>query len=202
MCGRYLVPTDMDCEEIQSIIDEVSEKYKQSDLAKGEAFPANNIPVIYQFNGRNILSAAKWGFPGFKNNSVIINARAETVAEKPMFRKAFTANRCIVPANGYFEWLAEDKKKIKYLITVKEKPLFFMAGLYSMFIDKNGNPYAAIAIVTTKANPDVSFIHNRMPVILQDKSINLWLGGSNTDPSILQKLLAPFPAGKMDFAAV
>lgn len=200
MCGRYLVMTDDDCEEIQNITNEVSEKYKKSDLVNGEVFPTNTAPVVYSHNGRNILSAAKWGFPKFNDSGVIINARAETIAEKPMFKKAFASKRCIVPANGYFEWLTEGKKKTKYLISVKEKRLFFMAGLYSMFNDINGNAYAAITIVTTEANADIAFIHSRMPVILRDEAINIWLDGNNTDLSILRKLLTPYAAGKIDFA--
>jgi len=201
MCGRYLFLTDTDCEEIQNIINMVSNKYKPSEIAKGEVFPTNSVPVIYSYKGRNILSSAKWGFPSFKSNGVIINARAETVAEKAMFKGAFTAKRCIVPANGYYEWLAEDRKKTKYLIKVKEKPVFFMAGLYEMFSDKKGNPYAAITIITTQANADVAFIHDRMPVILQDEAINTWLDGNITDVSILQRLLIPYAEGKLYFAA-
>lgn len=200
MCGRYLVITDDEYdEEIKKIINEVSEKYKRSDIVSGEVFPTNTIPVIYSYNGKNILSAAKWGFPNFNNSGVIINARAETVAEKPMFRNSFATKRCIVPANGYFEWLTEDKKKSKYLIGVKEKHLFFMAGLYNIFSDKNGNSYAAITIVTTEANSDISFIHNRMPVILHNGTIETWLNTNNTDISILQGLMNPFAVGKIDY---
>jgi len=202
MCGRYLVLTDDDYEEIQSIVNEISEKYRQPDVVNGEAFPTNTIPVVYSYNGKNILSAAKWGFPSFRGSGAIINARAETIADKPMFKGAFVSRRCLVPANGYYEWLRhDDRKKIKYLIGVKEKRLFFMAGLYGMFSDKNGNPYPAITIVTTNANPDIAFIHDRMPVILQDEAINPWLDVNNADLRMLQRLLIPYAAGKMYYTA-
>ncbi|HHV99783.1 MAG TPA: SOS response-associated peptidase [Clostridiaceae bacterium] len=193
MCGRYLVLTDEDYEEMQNIIDIVSKNYKESSVAKGEVFPTNNIPVIYSHNGKKVLSAAKWGFPSYKGSGVIINARAESVHEKPMFRNAFISNRCIVPANGYYEWLThEDKSKTKYLIGVKGKRLFFMAGLYNMFTDKNNNPYTAITIITTEASEEISFIHDRMPVILPDEAINSWLDKNNRDIDLLRSMLVPF----------
>ncbi len=192
MCGRYLFSTDDDYEELEKMVDMVSRNYRESGVAKGEIFPTNNIPVIYSHNGKKVLSAARWGFPSYKGSGVIINARAETVHEKPMFRNAFISNRCIVPANGYFEWLThEDKTKTKYLISVKGKRLFFMAGLYGMFVDKDRNPYAAVTIITTEASHDISFIHDRMPVILPDDAISSWLD-KNTDIDLLRSMLAPF----------
>lgn len=199
MCGRFLLLTDTDRSEIESIIDEISEKYKNSALPHGEVFPTNSVPVIYSHNSRKILSAARWGFPNFKNNGVIINARSETLAEKPMFKKSFSAQRCIVPANGYFEWLTEGRKNTKYFIQPKGISLFYMAGLYNIFNDRSGNPYAALTIITVDANPDISFIHDRMPAILDDTSIATWLDGGITDLSTLQGLLLPAPAGEMDF---
>ncbi|KNY30268.1 protein of unknown function DUF159 [Pseudobacteroides cellulosolvens ATCC 35603 = DSM 2933] len=142
------------------------------------------------------------GFSNFKNSGVIINARAETVAEKPMFRRSFASKRCLVPANGYYEWLThENKTKTKYLIKVKDKSIFYMAGLYDIFNDTGGKPYAAIAIITTEANSDVSFIHDRMPVILNDESIKVWLDANN-DLSTIQKLMRPFLVGKIDYTAL
>jgi len=201
MCGRYLVVTDDDYEEIENIVNEISDKYREAGVVNGEAFPTNNVPVIYSHNGRNILSAAKWGFPGFKNNGVIINARAETVHEKPMFRSAFVSKRCILPANGYYEWLAEGGRKTRYFIRVKDKRLFFMAGLYNMFADKNGIVYPAVTIITTSANPDIAFIHDRMPAILADDAVKTWLDKSNTDPGMLRSLLMPYGSGKMEYKA-
>lgn len=196
MCGRYLAMSDDEYEELKRTVYEVSEKLTVSNVVRGEVFPTNEIPVVYSFRGRTVLSAAKWGFPNFKSNGVIINARAETLAEKPMFRSILATKRCIIPADGYYEWLSqEDKSKTKYLISVKDRSLFYMAGLYNIFIDKNGIAYAATTIITTNANPDIEFIHNRMPVILQDKLIDKWLDSGNTDLSLLQTMLIPYSAG-------
>jgi putative SOS response-associated peptidase YedK len=203
MCGRYLVVEDETYEEeLRNLVSEISDKYRESAAASGEIFPTNNIPVLYSHNGSIVLSAAKWGFPNFRNSGVIINARAESLAEKPMFRNAFLSKRCAVPANGYYEWLTrEDKIKAKYLIRVKDKKLFFMAGLYNIFSDKNGVPYAAVTIITTGANPDVSFIHNRMPAILQDEAVRPWLDSFNRDIDQLQGFLVPYRAGGLVFEA-
>jgi len=200
VCGRFLLITDDDFREIKNIVNEISQKYREE--VNGEVFPTNNIPTIYSHNGRNVLSTAKWGFPNYKNSGVIINARAESVTEKPMFRRSFASKRCLVPANGYFEWLAHDKKtKTKYLIRVKDKSLFYMAGLYNIFTDTGGNSYAAVVIITTEANSDISFIHNRMPVILSDESINVWMD-SNSDLSTVQTLMRPFSNGKINYTVV
>jgi putative SOS response-associated peptidase YedK len=190
MCGRYLISTDKDYDEIINIINEVSDKYDETNLANGEIFPTNNVPVIYNFNGRNILSSAKWGFPNYKNNGVIINARCETVLEKPMFRNAFVTKRCLVPANAYYEWLTQDKKKVKYQIGFDDRSIFFMAGLYNKFTDKSGVPFTAITIITTEAKQDIAFIHNRMPVILNNGMERFWLSSANLDE--LQSILKPY----------
>jgi len=201
MCGRYLVLSEEEFEEIQSIVNEISDKYNDPDLANGEVFPTNNIPVVYPHNGKYVLSAAKWGFPNFKGDGVIINARAESVAEKPMFKSSFMSRRCIVPANGYYEWLThEDRKKTKYFIRVKDTRLFYMAGLYNMFTDKGGIIYPAVTIITTNANEDISFIHDRMPVILPSEKIDKWMDRS-TDAAELKSLLTPYEAGKIIYEA-
>jgi putative SOS response-associated peptidase YedK len=200
MCGRFLLTTDYSFEEIKNFVNEISEKYKEE--VNGEVFPTHNIPAVYSHNGKIVLSAAKWGFPNFKNSGVIINARAETLAEKPMFRRSFALRRCLVPANGYYEWLThEDKTKTRYRINVKEKSLFYMAGLYDIFTDKSGKPYAAITIITTEANSDISFIHNRMPLILQYKDIKIWLNTDN-DLSTIQRLMSQYPVGKINYEVV
>jgi putative SOS response-associated peptidase YedK len=200
MCGRFLLTTDYNFEEIKNFVNEISEKYKEE--VNGEVFPTHNIPAVYSHNGKIVLSAAKWGFPNFKNSGVIINARAETLAEKPMFRRSFASRRCLVPANGYYEWLThEDKTKTRYRISVKEKSLFYMAGLYNIFTDKSGKPYAAITIITTEANSDISFIHNRMPLILQNEYIKAWLNTDN-DLSTIQRLMSQYPVGKINYEVV
>lgn len=193
MCGRYKILSNDDYDEIRKIVDEVSKRYDSSGVVNGEAFPTNTVPVIYSHNGRSILSTAKWGFPNFNNKGVIINARAETVSEKPMFKNAFFTKRCLVPANGYFEWQSPgDNKKIKYLIGVKENPLFFMAGLYNLFKDKAGNPYPAITIITTEAAPDIAFIHDRMPVIIDKDKGSQWIELGQTNLEMLRNQLKPY----------
>lgn len=203
MCGRYLAILEDDFALMNDIVDEVSYKFNKSGLASGEVFPTNIIPVIYSHNRKNILSSAKWGFPSFKKSGVIINARAETVIEKPMFRDSFAEKRCLVPARGYFEWLTQgDKKKTKYLITLKGKRIFYMAGLYNIFKDESGMNYPAITIITTDASSRISFIHNRMPVILKDDFLRRWLDKDASDLKTLQGLLVPYESEEISYRAV
>lgn len=201
MCGRYQGLSEEDFEEIHNIVSEVSKKYNTSEVVRGEVFPTNQVPVIYSHEGKNILSSAKWGFPNLKNSGVIINARGESLAEKPMFRKPFARQRCLVPAKGYYEWLTgEDRKKTKYAVRLRGKSIIYMAGLYNIFVNGTGSQYAAITIVTTAAHPQISFIHDRMPVILPEGSINRWLK-NDEDLVQLQEMLLPYP-GEMVYEMV
>ena len=148
-------------------------------LAIGEVFPTNIAPVISVDDISAGLKAlgCKWGFPHWKGSGVIINARAETALEKKMFRAPLLSRRCVIPSAGFYEWsrAGGGKKKDKYLLRLPEKRLLFMAGMINLFPDENGEMYGAFVVLTTTANPSVSPIHDRMPVILaEDEKIN-WL---------------------------
>ncbi|MGI6777686.1 MAG: SOS response-associated peptidase [Acetivibrionales bacterium] len=176
MCGRFLLFDEAENEELRRIINEINKKYNQDEYPKlktGEIFPTNYAPVITAGNN-NTVSLFKWGFPNYKNTGTIINARSETLEERPAFRKILLSKRCLIPASGFYEWKQTGSKKDKYLIQT-EKPLFYMAGLYNHFTDKNGIPFTAFVIITTDANREVLPIHHRMPVILERDSGKLWL---------------------------
>jgi putative SOS response-associated peptidase YedK len=123
----------------------------------------------------------------------IINARAETVATKPFFRDAFKKKRCLVLADGFYEWRRTKGSKRPYRIALKTEEPFAFAGLWSTRHDAAGNPQTTFAIITTEANELVAQIHDRMPVILDRGDEQLWL-----DPELsaaaAQELLVPFPA--------
>lgn len=186
MCGRYYI--DIDMKEIKKIIDE-TEKNIYKDFKIGEIFPTNIAPIYIQDeeNMRPIL--AKWGFPKWDNKGVIINARAESINEKQMFKKLLN-NRCTVPASAYFEWKEksfESKSKDKYIIK-KQNSILYFAGLYSIvpkqkteqlsFFDTNDLDIY-YTIITKDADSSVSHIHNRMPVIFDNNDTNDWLSGKN-----------------------
>ncbi len=184
MCGRYVLYSDNEYEEIKDI---VTETEKEISLKVGEVFPTNTVPVIVE----NRLQLLKWGFYTY-DKKLIINARSETLDSKPMFKNAFFGKRCLIPATAYFEWKNEPSGKIKYEISPTNRSLFFMAGLYNIFQDKNNNVFTGFVIITTPANKITSQIHHRMPAILERGQEKLWLDKSITDTALLKQILKPY----------
>ncbi|MHB8065047.1 MAG: SOS response-associated peptidase [Ruminiclostridium sp.] len=203
MCGRYAVFTEEENEELREIINNINERYKQNtsqfnyrgqkadnnvstviDFMKtGEIFPTDIVPVITgNLERKRVANLFKWGFPNYmKASAVIINARCESLQEKPTFRKLLTNGRCLVPASGFYEWKSIDQRKEKYLIRPTCDKLMYFAGLYNNFIDKNGLPFTSFVIITTEANNQMSKIHSRMPVILSGTEAMAWINPSNIE---------------------
>ena len=130
-----------------------------------------------------------------------LNARADTIFEKPSFREPIMKKRCIVPSTGYFEWRHEGTKKIPYYIYLKDEPIFSMAGIYDRWLDKEtGEEYSTFSIITTDTNPLTDYIHNtkhRMPAILSKDNEEKWLNPNLTKQEIAT-FLHPYEADKMD----
>jgi putative SOS response-associated peptidase YedK len=170
MCGRYFISTEQDETEIIGIIEEVKDRYKNSPILlamkTGEIYPTDIVPVITA----DSKALMKWGFTRFDGKGQIINARLETVPEKPMFCKLLIEQRCLVPASWFFEWEKRGTKKHKYAIGLRET--LFMAGLYHLERDI---PVPTFVILTRPAAPDIAFIHDRMPVILTKGMHKAWL---------------------------
>lgn len=188
MCGRYYI--DIDMNEIKRIVDE-AEKNIYRDFKIGEIFPTNIAPIYIQDEEAMRPILAKWGLPKWDGKGTIINARAENIEQKPMFKKLMKSTRCLVPASAYFEWkeVHGSKEKDKYIIK-KHDSLLYFAGLYdvvpkkkqeqlSMF-DASSNEYDMFyTIITKDADKSVSHIHNRMPVIFDRQEIRDWLEGKS-----------------------
>lgn len=189
MCGRYVV--DVDREEMQKIVDAVNRalvgREEQKKVKVGEIYPTDIAPVCANTFKGITMTAMRWGFPGFPKAgstakpTVVINARSETVSQKPMF-STYLHQRCLVPANGYFEWVQNANlvsgKKTKYAFAPKEnQSLFWMAGIYREIADA---PVPVFTILTIDASESVAPIHNRMPVIFATReSQRAWLKGDN-----------------------
>lgn len=144
----------------------------------------------------------KWGLvPSWaKDPSIghkLINARGETVAEKPSFRKAFKHQRLLVLADGFFEWKREGKEKQPYYIRFKDHRLFAFAGLWERW-DKQAEPLESCSLITTTPNDLMTPIHDRMPVILDQNAYTTWLNPSVTEPALLKPFLSPCPADEME----
>lgn len=170
MCGRFYI--DNEIEDFISNYDITA--VKNITASKGEIFPGTNIPVILNKDHR-ILDFFRWGYKIQGLNREIINARIETVLEKSNFKNAFLHNRCIIPANAFFEWKNAEKNKAKYKISMKDTKLFSIAGIYNIFVDKNNNPYFGVVILTRPANDHMSKIHTRMPVFIKKEDEEQWL---------------------------
>ena len=160
--------------------------------------PTQLLTVITNQSPRQ-LSQLRWGLipPWARDVSIgnkMINARAETITEKPSFRAPLLSRRCLVPSDGFYEW-QQDEKKQPYRIGVKNMPVFSMAGLWERWKSPEGEQVDTFCIITTAANDFMKTIHDRMPVILQLRDEKLWLSGSNL-PEILH-LLKPYPAEEM-----
>jgi putative SOS response-associated peptidase YedK len=155
--------------------------------------------------GRRELVPLKWGLiPSWAKDPKIaascINARAETVADKPAFRSAFKRRRCLVLADGYYEWTGQPGKKQPWHIGLRGGGAFAFAGLWECWRPPGGEPVETCTIVTTEANELTSKYHDRMPVIVHPADYARWLDPA-APPDGLRPLLAPYPAGAMEAAA-
>lgn len=173
MCGRYIIDTDRDIEEMTRILSEINEKFKV-EYNTGEIFPTNTAPVFVGSQGDLSPTLMQWGFPGFQNKGVVINARSETANEKRMFKGALQTRRCIIPTTGFYEWRQEEgaSKKVKYLFNVAGSDMLYLAGLYQQGQTPAESKYV---ILTTAANESMRLYHHRMPVIVGSHAMKDWI---------------------------
>lgn len=179
MCGRYNF-TDEQSEEIQRILERLDQKFDNNNVKTGEIFPTNTVPVLVGENQEIEPIPCIWGFPNFKSKGVIINARSETAAEKKTFRESLYNRRCVIPANGFYEW---NKNKEKIYFTQPESTIIYMAGIYNIF--KNESQFV---ILTTNANQSIVDVHDRMPLILHKEQLHLWLFDNEQTQSMLKQV--------------
>jgi putative SOS response-associated peptidase YedK len=163
--------------------------------------PGQDVLCVIR-DGENRIEHLRWGLIPFwaKDPAIgnrLINARAETVAEKPSFRSAFAKRRCLVVADGFYEWRPEGKRKVPVYVFLKSKKPFGFAGLYENWKDPGGREIRTCTIITTEANDLVRPIHDRMPVILPEGVEDRWLDPSEGSRERLQAILTPYPAGEM-----
>jgi putative SOS response-associated peptidase YedK len=197
MCGRYSL----------IFIDDVGKRFRVFIPILGirshyNIAPSQMMPVIVQHE-RVEMAMMQWGLiPHWVKNpkkSVHpINAKAETLTEKPMFCGLLKNKRCLVPASGFYEWKNDGTRKIPYYIRLKESSLFAIAGLYDVWYDTFNEAHLTYTIITTNANEIVAPLHDRMPVILKQEDENRWLSGDAPIPNDMKKILGPYPQDKME----
>lgn len=195
MCGRFVfdIPSEILLETF-GLMD------LPDVLARYNVTPTQQVPVVRKSaDGLNRLDYLQWGLiPSWaKEKSIgvkLINARSETVTEKPAFRQAVKFRRCLIPASGFYEWKQEGKLKLPYYLQIKGNAPMGFAGLWESWKGPEGETVESCTILTTAANPLVGLVHERMPVILHPGEYGIWLDRNITDASGLTHLFQPYPA--------
>jgi putative SOS response-associated peptidase YedK len=193
MCGRYI---------LSHTTEEVAARFKVQEILfeltpRFNIAPTQPVPVVRQ-NGSRVLDGFRWGLVPFwakdpQIGNKMINARAETLAEKPSFKKSLAQRRCLIPADGFYEWMRKGKEKQPMYIHPASGDVFAFAGLWDEWRSPDGSPLRTCTIITTTPNELMSGIHNRMPAILRPEDEELWLDKSITDAPELLSLLRPYP---------
>lgn len=198
MCGRFALYADYEAllerfEIEEAALDQASyeENYNVA--------PSQQIVAVINDGERNRLGTLRWGLiPSWAKDEKIgykmINARAETAAEKPSFRHAFKKKRCLIPANAFYEWKKGQDGKTPMLIHLEGDELFAFAGLWESWESPEGEVVHSCTILTTQPNAVMADIHDRMPVILDKEAEKTWLDPNVQDPELLQKLIKPYEA--------
>jgi putative SOS response-associated peptidase YedK len=198
MCGRFTIISDpaklMEWFHLDEIPFDFQPRYNVA--------PGQFIPAIIADGARRRIGQLRWGLvPSWAKDEKIgysmINARAETLSEKPAFKNLFARKRCVIPADSFYEWKSTGKGKQPMRITMKDGSLFAFAGLFDTWIRPDGGKLHTCTIITTRPNELVAEIHDRMPVILHAEDESIWLDRERFDPDLLQSLLTPYEASRM-----
>ena len=189
------------------LVQAIFELSEQPDLSpRYNIAPTQAIPVVRNGESGRELSSLRWGlvphyWRGIDEGPLLINARAETLREKPSFAQAFAKRRCLIPADGFYEWQDRGGTKQPYRFTLASHQCFAMAGIWERWIAASGARVESCAIITVAANDAVAPIHHRMPAILPLDAYADWLDSSVAVDAIWQALL-PMPSGLLRATAV
>jgi putative SOS response-associated peptidase YedK len=198
MCGRYTLHADA-----EQIIRRFLIGRGPGGLApRFNVAPTQEIGVIRFREGQREIVPMRWGLiPSWATDPAVgqrmINARAETLSGKPSFRNALRHRRCIIPADGFYEWRKDPGGRTPIYLRPRDGRTFALAGLWDTWISPGGEALDSFTIITTAANDLVATLHDRMPAILRPADETLWLDPAVTDPAIVEPLLATYPAAEM-----
>ena len=167
MCGRYFWTNDAEDALEEDFPELVDELLRQAHMLRaGDYTPA--MKALALTGGKTLAAQVlQWGFPGFDKGKLLINARAESVKDRPTFSRSFEQGRCVLPAAGFYEW---DKSKEKVTFTVSDKPILYLAGIWRPY-----GPEQRFVILTREANASMSPVHDRMPLILTREEVAPWV---------------------------
>lgn len=197
MCGRVSVAITVS--DLKIYLDKtygIKEISKDIQLPRYNVSPGQSVIALLSDGTKFRCGLIHWGFvPPFSKDKKIayqmINAKSETLRVKKAFKGSFETKRCVILADGFYEWQTQQTSKQAYRITMPHKGVFGMAGLYTIWHDED-KKFFSTTIITTSANGDMSKIHDRMPVILSEAEAKIWLDPSHKDLDFLQQLLKPF----------
>ncbi|MGD6793358.1 SOS response-associated peptidase [Metabacillus indicus] len=201
MCGRYTLFAEYS---------ELVERFQIGAAIEEDEYaisyniaPSQHVAAVINDGKQNRMGYLRWGLipPWAKDEKIgykTINARAETLSEKPSFRNAFTKKRCLIPADSFYEWKRAEETKTPMRIKLKSGAPFAMAGLWESWKSKEGKVVHSCSVITTEPNRLMSTIHDRMPVILKEEDESSWLNPMHTDPDYLRQFLKPFDEAQME----
>ena len=197
MCGRFAQRTDPKRVAKQFGVEDVPELEPRYNIA-----PTQEILGVSESEEGREMAFYKWGLiPSWaKDTSMsarLINARSETVREKPAFRQAFKQRRCIIPADGFYEWQRTEGRKQPFFFQMLDESPFGFAGLWEQWKGEEGQVINSCTILTTEANEVLRPVHDRMPVILHPDDYSLWLDHDVRKLEMVEDLLRPYPADQM-----
>lgn len=173
MCGRFYIYLNRQDPKIQEIFTKASRRQPEIQGHEGDFYPGEMVPVLFGERGRIYACYMRWGIPFQKKR--LINARSETIVQKPFFQDHFRLRRCLIPATGFYEWT---KQKMAYRFESQTEPTLYFAGIYT--------PNQEVLITTTAAKEPVKAVHHRMPVMIETSQFKDWLFDSELAENLLQ----------------
>ncbi|MBN2400930.1 MAG: SOS response-associated peptidase [Spirochaetes bacterium] len=201
MCGRFTQKSERPDIQLEFYIQE----WQVEPAVSYNIAPSQKAGVVINDGQKNIYAAYQWGLiPHWAKDPKIgynmINAKAETIDQKPSFKGPFKSKRCLIPAEGFYEWKKTESKKIPYYIFLIDDPVFSMAGLYDEWSSSENEKLCTFTIITTEANELIAEIHDkkRMPVIIQKKDRERWLNNGRYNKTDMLNLLKPYESDFMD----
>jgi putative SOS response-associated peptidase YedK len=198
MCGRYAIWATKGVLDKQDLKEFIQRYGITEETARFNVGPGSLAPVVRELDGERMTSPMKWGLlPSWAKDPKLgfsaFNARSETVASKPMFRSAFKSRRCLVPANGYYEWRTENDVKQPYYLSLPDRRMFAFAGLWESW-QRDGTTIESFSIITTTPTDSIAWCHDRMPVILSLDAEEAWID-PEAQADELHALMQPYDGG-------
>jgi putative SOS response-associated peptidase YedK len=202
MCGRFTITVSYE-ELVHHLKDYYDiEDVSLFDVPRYNVSPGQQIISILNDGKKNRVGLLKWGFvPPFAKDEKIgfsmINAKAESIFEKPAFKDSAMTKRCVVLADSFYEWKKDNNEKIPMRILMKNQKIFSIAGLWTTYKKEDGTKLHTVTLLTTTPNDIMKSIHDRMPVILNERDEKIWLDPNVKNEKIIKDLLKPYPSEMM-----